>query len=221
MLDSGSLPRHFKKFIAAMTLLSVFGGYLLSQLIYKTNDFHLQRTDRLLAMQGNLDEAAITLGRQIQEWKNMLLRVNEAELYNKHRQAFMFCSYGVQEALMRTKMAMQSAGMSTSEIEQLLSEHKLLLSDYLLAKAKLNPRQIDSYHEADNQVVGVDRKLQRHIAVVKIDIEEFSRQQLNGPLPEQVNSFLLMGLLGASSLLIMSLMGVVFACRFGRRSTGP
>ncbi len=216
MLNSASLPRHFKKFIALVVLLSVLGGYLLSQLMYKTNDFYLQRTDRLLAMQGNLDEAAINLGRQIQEWKNMLLRVNEAELYNKHRQAFMFYSYGVQEALLRTKTAMQNSGMNTGEIDQLLSEHKLLLSDYLLAKTKLNPRRVDSYHEADNQVVGVDRNLQRHITVVKNDIEEFSNRQLNGPLPEQVNYYLLIGLLGTSSLLIMSLIGVVFAGRFGK-----
>lgn len=212
--DSVSFPGYFRTFIAVMTLLSALGGYLLSQLIYKKNDFYLQRTDRLLAMQGNLDDAAITLGRQIQEWKNMLLRVNETESYNKHRQAFMFCSYGVQDALLRTKMAMQGSGMDTSEIEQLLSEHKLLLSDYLLAKTMLNPRRVDSYHEVDRQVVGVDRNLQRHIAVVRADIEEFSRQQLEGSSPEQVNYRLLIGLLGASALLIMSVTGVVFAGYF-------
>lgn len=214
MLDPGSLPRHFKVFIAVMTLLSVLGGFLLSQLMFKTNDFYLQRTDRLLAMQGNLDDAAITLGRQIQEWKNMLLRASEKDLYNKHRQAFLDFSYGVQEALMRTKMAMQEAGMDTGEIDQLLGEHKMLLSDYMLAKIKLDPGRMDSFREADTQVVGIDRKLQHHIAVVRIDMDNFSRQQLYGPLPKQVNSFLLLGMLGASSLLVMSLLGVLFAMRF-------
>lgn len=214
MQDSISLPRHFSKFVAVTTLLSILGGFLLAQLMFKTNDFYLQRTDNLLAMQGNLDNAAITLGRQIQEWKNMLLRIDEAALYSKHRQAFLNCSYGVQEALLRTKVAMQITGMDTSEIELLLSKHKLLQSDYLLAMSRLKPGRRVSYHEIDDQVVGIDRDLQHHITVVKIDIENFSKQQLYGPLPRQVNSFLLLGLLGASSLLVMALVGVVFASRF-------
>ncbi len=84
-----SLPRYFKVFVAVTTLVSILGGYLLSQLMYGMNDFYLQRTEKLLAMQGNLDDAAITLGKQVQEWKDMLLRVNESELYSKHRQAFL------------------------------------------------------------------------------------------------------------------------------------
>lgn len=214
-----SLPRYFKTFIAVMTLLSIFGGYQLSQLIHGMDDFYLQRTEKLLAMQGNLDDAAITLGRQIQEWKNMLLRVNEAELYSKHRQAFLECSKGVQEALMRTKAAMQNDGMDTGEIESLLTEHQLLLSDYLLARIMLNPGRIDSYHEVDNQIIGVDRNLQQHIAVVRADIAEFSRQQLDGTSRAQGIRYLLIGLLGALSLLIMSLAGVVFAGYFQPNKT--
>jgi methyl-accepting chemotaxis protein len=215
-----SLPRYFKTFVAVMALLSIFGGYQLTQLMYRMNDFYLQRTEKLLAMQGSLDDAAITLGRQVQEWKNMLLRVNETELYSRHRQAFFDCSKGVQEALLRTKTAMQDNGMETSEIEQLLTEHQLLLSDYLLARIMLNPGRVDSYHEVDNQIIGIDRKLQHHIAVTRTDIEKFSRQQLNGTLHAQRNHYLLIGLLGALSLLIMSLAGVAFAGLFQGNKTG-
>ncbi len=209
-----SLPRYFKVFVAAMTLLSILGGYLLSQLMYEMNASCLQRTEKLLAMQGNLDDAAITLGRQIQEWKNMLLRVNETDLYSKHRRAFLEYSKGVEEALMRTKMAMQNDGMDTGEIESLLTEHQLLLSDYLLARIMLNPGRVDSYHEVDTQIIGVDRNLQRHIAAVRANIENSSRQQLSGTARSQKNRFLLIGLLEALSLLFMALAGVVFAGYF-------
>ncbi len=216
-----SLPRYFKVFVAVTTLLSILGGYLISQLMYGMNDFYLQRTEKLLAMQGNLDDAAITLGKQVQEWKDMLLRVNETALYSKHRQAFFDYSKGVQEALLRTQKAMQDNGMDTSEIEQLLTEHQLLLSDYLLARIMLNPGRIDSYHEVDNQIIGADRSLQRHIAVVRAKIEESSRQQLDGTSRAQGNRFLLIGLLEALSLLIMSLAGVFFAGYFqGNRASG-
>lgn len=218
MQDSVSLPKYFKTFITVMTLLSIFGGYQLSQLIYRMNDYYLQRTEKILAMERSLDDATIALGRQIQEWKDMLLRVNDTELYNKHRQAFTDSNVGVQEALMRTKMAMQDEGMDTGEIEQLLGEHQSLRSDYVFAKSVLNPQKIDSYHETDKLVIGIDRKLQHHIAVVKTEIQHFSNQQLKESMPAQGNRYLL-GLVGALSLLIMSLVGLVFASYFQSNKT--
>lgn len=213
-----SFTKSFKAFFIVMTLLSIFGGYQLAQLIYRMNDSYLQRTEKILAMERNLDEASVALGRQIQEWKDLLLRVNDTELYNKHRQAFLDFGVGVKDALIRTKVAMQDDGMDTGEIEQLLGEHQSLLSDYLYAKFKLNPRHLDSYLETDKQVIGVDRKLQNHLAVVKIEIQHFSDQRLKETMPAQRNLYLL-GVLGASSLLVMALVGFIFASRLQGHET--
>jgi len=201
-----------------MALISIFGGYQLSQFIYKINVNYLQRTDKILAMERSLDEATVALSRQIQEWKDMLLRVNDTELYNKHKQAFTDANIAVQNAFMRTKMAMQDEGMDTEEIEQLLGEHQSLRSDYMLAKSRLNPLDINSYLESDQLVIGVDRKIQRHIAVVKAEIQHFSNQQLNKLVPAQGDRFML-GLVGALSLLIMSLVGLLFGSNFQSNKT--
>jgi hypothetical protein len=219
MQYSISVTKSFKAFLITVTLLSIFGGYQLAQLIHRMNDYYLQRTEKILAIERNLDEASVALGRQIQEWKDMLLRVNDTELYNRHRQAFLDFGIGVKDALMRTKVAMQDDGMDTGEIELLLGEHQSLLSDYLYAKFKLDPRQVDSYLETDKQVIGVDRKLQNHIAVVKTEIQHISNQQLKETMPVQGNRYLL-GLLGASSLLVMALVGYVFASRHQGHETG-
>jgi hypothetical protein len=103
--------------------------------------------------------------------------------------------------------------MDTGEIEQLLDEHRSLGSDYMFAKSALNPEQIKSYLETDKLVIGVDRKLQHHIAVVKTEIQRFSDQQLKETMPVGDNRYLL-GLMGASSLLVMTLAGLIFAIRF-------
>jgi len=219
MNNSVYLARPFKIFILVMMLLSVFGGYQLSQFVYKMNDQFLQSTEKLLKMEGNIDDATIALGRQIQEWKDMLLRADDKELYSKHKKAFFENSSDVQYALQLTKTAMHDEGMDTNEIEQLLIDHQSLLSDYLMAKSSLNPRQIDSFREVDKQVVGVDRKLQEHIASVKNVIQHFSKQQLIETMPSQWNRFLL-GLVVASSLLIMSLVGFAFASRFHIHADG-
>jgi hypothetical protein len=208
-----SFPKSFKLFLTLITLLSIFGGYQLSQLINGTNDKFQQRTHKLLVMERSLNEATIALGQQIQEWKDMLLRANDTELFNKHREAFQASSLRVQEALLRTKMAMTNDRMHTYLVEKLLNEHQSLLSDYLLANTRLNSQKKDSYLEVDKQAIGVDRNLQKHIADLRADIEYFSDYELNETVPSRMHLYLI-GLLGALSLLIMSLGGVFFARHF-------
>lgn len=218
--DLAYLPKVFIIFVVLMTLVSVFGGYQLSRLIYKMIDFPLQRAEQLLVIEKNLDDAAIELGMQIQEWKDMLLRANDAELYSKHRKAFLDSSVDVQYALLRTKTSMQNAGLDAGEIDQLSIEHKSLVSNYVLALNKLDPRQMESAHVADKLVIGVDRRLQQHLAEVKAGIEQLAQQHLSGTLPGQEKRYWLVGVLGASSLLVMALVGFVFAFRFLDHESG-
>lgn len=218
--DSVRLPKAFVIFLVLITLVSTFGGYQLSRLIYQMIDIPMQRAEQLLVIEKNLDDAAIKLGMQIQEWKDMLLRANDAELSSKHRKAFLDSSLDVQYALQRTKTSMQNIGLDTGEIDQVSIEHKSLVSAYVLALAKLNPQKIESAHAVDKQVIGVDRRLQKHLAEVKADIEQLAQQHLNGTLPGQEKRYWLAGLLGASSLLFMALIGVVFASRFLDHESG-
>jgi len=201
-------------FFALVTLASAFGGYQLSRMIYRIIDFPMQRAEQLLIIEKNLDDAAIVLGMQIQEWKDMLLRSDNSELFNKHRKAFLDASVDVQFALQRTKASMQNIGLDTGEIDQLGIEHKSLVSSYVLALAKLDARQAESMHAVDKLVIGVDRKLQQHITTVKTGMEQLAQQQLSGALPGEENRYWLVGVVGAVSLLVMALVGFIFALRF-------
>jgi hypothetical protein len=210
----------FAIFFAVMTLVSVFGGYQLSRLLYQMNDSIQQRTNRLLVIEMYLDDAAIAFGMQIQEWKDMLLRADDQELYLKHRKAFQDSSVGVQYALLRTREAMQEIGLETGVIDQLSNDHKLLVSKYLAAQTRLNPRKIESAHEVDKLVIGSDRSLQQRLAVVKDEVERLAQQQFHGAIPVADKRYWLIGILGAASLLIMALLGFVFAFRFHGHETG-
>jgi len=212
--DPIPLPRAFIMFLALVTLVSAIGGYQLSRLIYRMIDFPMQRAQQLLIIEKNLDDAAIVLGMQIQEWKDMLLRADNEELFNKHRKAFLDASVDVQFALQRTRVSMQNIGLDTGGIDQLGIEHKSLVSSYVLALAKLDARQAESMHAVDKLVIGVDRKLQQHITKVKTGIEQLAQQQLSGALPGEENHYWLVGVVGAVSLLVMALVGFIFALRF-------
>ncbi len=98
MINSIHLGGPFKRLVLAIALLSIFGGYLLWHMIDGMSDHYRQHTEKALAMQVSIDDATIALGRQIQEWKDMLLRANDAELYSKHKNAFFEYSGNVQQA---------------------------------------------------------------------------------------------------------------------------
>jgi hypothetical protein len=127
--DPISLRKAFIRFAAIMALLSALGGYLLSHLVSRMNDASAQRSVRLLEIEEHLDDAAIGLGRQIQEWKNILLRAGNKELYSRHLGAFKDASIGVQYALLDAKRTMQMTGMDTTGIDHLIIEHKSILSE--------------------------------------------------------------------------------------------
>ncbi|HEY0665509.1 MAG TPA: hypothetical protein VGD24_05555 [Gallionella sp.] len=210
----------FAIFFAVMALVSVFGGYQLSRLLFQMNDTIQQRTDRLMVIEMSLDDAAIALGMQIQEWKDMLLRADDDTLYLRHRKAFQDAGVSVQDALLRGKDAMREVGLDTVVIDQLSDEHKSLVTSYLHAQARLNPRKIESAREVDKLVIGSDRNLQVRLAVVKDEVERLAQLQLRGEMPGEVRRYWLVGLLGASSLLTMALLGFVFALRFHGHEPG-
>lgn len=204
------LSKPFVIFFAAMLLLAMAGGYQLSRIFSQVNEAAAQRSVQLLEIEESLDEAAIGLGRQVQEWKDMLLRVNDKALYDKHQKAFKESSVGVQYALLGAKGVMQNIGMDTAEIDRLIDEHKSLLSEYLLAYAKLKPEVKSSPNNVDMQIIGVDRKLQQDIEAVKAGISAFAKQQMYKAAETQGNRNLMIGLLGATSLFFMAMFGFVF-----------
>jgi len=205
-----SLPESFKTFFTVMTVLSIVGGYLVSQSIYESNQTNLQRSYKLLEIESHLNDSTVALSQQIQEWKDMLLRADDKELYHKHLVAFLAAGERVQDAFRHTKTSMQNGGMDTSKIEHLINEYNALISDYSFAKTQLNPKKKDSFHDTDKLAIGVDRNLQQHLAEIKADVENYSMGQLSGAIPT-LGYRIMLGLLGAMSLLIMSLAGVLYA----------
>lgn len=197
--------------LTVMALLSMAGGYLLSKLIlHGMNDLSQQRTEQLFVIHESLDDAAVNLGHQIQEWKDMLMRINDMQIFSKHQKAFIDTSVAVQYALLRTKTATQRIGIDTKEIDQLSLEHKALLANYLRAETILKSQRVTSAHEADRQIIGADRSLQKHMASVRENLELQTRSQLNNSVPAYWAGYLLIFLLGAS-LWFMGLVGVNLA----------
>ncbi len=211
-----ALRKALVKFVAVMALLSILGGYLLSHLVFRMNDISAQRSVQLLEIEEYLDDAAITLGQQVQEWKNMLLRSDKKDLYARHLEAFKESSVGVQYALRNARRTMQEVGMDTAEVDYLISEHRSMLAKYVQAFSRLDPQSVDSINEVDRHIMGVDRDLQTQITTVKDAASKFAKQQLSGTSYAEQHRYTMLGILGAVCLFLMSLLGLVLGYRLVR-----
>ncbi|MBI3901779.1 MAG: hypothetical protein HY306_02355 [Nitrosomonadales bacterium] len=207
---------------ATVLLMALSGGYWLTQFVDELGLASQQQADQLLEMDEGIDGAAIALGHQTQEWKDMLLRVDDAVLYNKHQKAFIDASVEVQRELLRAEASMQHLGINTGDVALLRVEHQALLSYYQLAQTMLDSRHPQSFREVDRQVLGVDRNLQQHISRLKDNIERQTKQQLArlgalGAMQINGRHYLLFGLMGVV-LLGMTLAGFVLAYRLQRQA---
>ncbi len=216
-LSAGAL----RLFLMGTLAMSILGGYQLTHVTHSINNaYNLPQRGaaQLLVIEESLDDAAIDFGRQIQEWKDMLLRVNDEERYSAHRKAFIASSIEVQKALWRARVQMQSIGLGTDEVDQLIVEHKALVLKYVSAQSRLDARRPESSRAADQQVMGIDRDFHREIATVKSNVEFLAKQQLSGTVSG--SQYLLLGLLGTLSLLFMAFIGFAFASGLLARKPG-
>lgn len=210
---SGGMTR----FIALAVCLSALGGYQLSQLFLEVNVSSAKRSVQLLEIEEYLDEAAIGLGRQIQEWKDMLLRAEDTALYTKHQHGFKESSIAVQYALVKAKALIIEVGMDPADIDQLIEEHRSLLTEYLQAYAGLKPEEAASRNNVDRKVRGIDRVLQARIVQLKSAISAYAKQQMARAPQTQGDRNIMVGLLGAVSLMLMAVFGYVYARRMRAR----
>ncbi len=145
--------------IASLLLLALLGGatYLLQQTL--TTEIHTavvtgQQSTKAIA---NARAAHVDFQRQVQEWKNVLIRGNDPELYEKHRKAFEDRAQKVQAGLAETEKNLAAIGMPGTLVGQLRKDHEDMLSKYLTALKTFDAADPETGKKVDVLVRGVDR----------------------------------------------------------------
>ncbi|MBF0256064.1 MAG: response regulator [Gammaproteobacteria bacterium] len=100
--------------------------------------------------------AQVHFKKQVQEWKNILLRGQEPGLYQRYLRQF-----EAEEALTREQIAklrlLLPADQALAKLEAFASAHRLLANDYRQALRQYLPEQPQSLLQVDRQVRGIDR----------------------------------------------------------------
>lgn len=116
--------------------------------------------------------------KQVQEWKNILLRGNNKNLYNKHLKAFNEEERKVNECLQSLSLLVSGTGMSVPQIADLIKVHEELGRQYREALGKYQQSDLKSAVLVDNNVRGIDRKLTDDIDTVVEIIKNLAEKRL-------------------------------------------
>jgi methyl-accepting chemotaxis protein len=116
---------------------------------------------RATKLTGEMVDAARTaqvhFKKQVQEWKNVLLRGHEPDALREHLASFDEEERVVQTSLSELRDEMAQAGLASAELERLLGSHKALGAQYREALKARKPGDPKGYVAVDKAVRGIDR----------------------------------------------------------------
>jgi methyl-accepting chemotaxis protein len=101
--------------------------------------------------------AQVHFKRQVQEWKDILIRGRDRAKFEKYHDNFINEETTVRQELTALKELVRELGLSLPEIDQLLATHTELGSKYREALKHFDPAVPDSYTVVDGLVQGIDR----------------------------------------------------------------
>ncbi|HSS28334.1 MAG TPA: methyl-accepting chemotaxis protein [Usitatibacter sp.] len=104
-------------------------------------------------------KAQVDYKKQVQEWKDILLRGYEPEELDNHKRGFEQKSAAVKKSLAALKTMVAELGVDATLVENALTEHEALDGKYAEALKAYKPSDAASAFTVDKMVRGIDRGL--------------------------------------------------------------
>lgn len=170
-----------------------------------------QRSDAV----SEIEKASVAFKSQVQEWKNILLRGNDQEKFDKYTKGFAEEEAKVQERLSKALALLQAAGLPTKDTEAFQKEHVGLGKNYREALSTFKVADPEAGKKVDKQVTGMDREATRQMAelasTMSSSFEQYLREsnaKTNVLYGESVKKLIFISLF--ASLVIIGVMAFIF-----------
>jgi len=131
-------------------------------------DHNLQVQDSVERAGDLSRRAQLAFKGQVQEWKNILIRGRDADLYDKHLKGFQERSATVKSLLVSLNESAKTVGLSANIADKAIAEHEELDKRYAEALAGFKAADPSTGYAVDKAIRGIDRAATDHIdALVK------------------------------------------------------
>lgn len=163
-----------------VVLIIVIGLYGLVAIVESNQRLHKSVLEGQ-AMANAIDTARLSqvhFKKQVQEWKNVLLRGNDKDLFDKHLKAFNEEDRKVNEYLNLLSQMTSSARMSVTQIADAMKVHEELGHQYREALKKYKQSDLKSAVLVDKSVRGIDRALTDEIDAMVGIIKNLAEKRL-------------------------------------------
>jgi methyl-accepting chemotaxis protein len=211
--------------LAASLLLLLFGMGL--QGIYSASqakdrlDQSLDTLSALMAVTSNNDDTTIDFKTQVQEWKNILLRGNNAKDYDTYLQAFNKQQAAVQQRLEKSKSLMANLGLETARVDELAQEHRALHTRYIEALKSYDANDDNSPRAVDKAVRGMDRKTAQGIDQLSELIGKESEKRISAVKASAQAQYAAARAVSLTGFVLSLAIGLLLVVRITRSITHP
>lgn len=150
-----------KKLILVVAIGLIVNAVLIQFITIKYDSFlvsSIQLSNQTSAIQTSAFKAQIYFKTQIQEWKNILLRGNDKQLYNKYFKSFVFYDNKTRQEVEKLLVLAKEYPELVNNITKFIVEHKHLNLLYREALSIYNKTNYNPQMAADLHVRGIDRE---------------------------------------------------------------
>ena len=184
-----------------------------------SNENHLadlQNIGQLARALGTARAAQVHLKKQVQEWKNILLRGADPAEFTRYRAAFDEEERQVQKELRELSELLQKTQVATAQVEEVRKSHELLGVQYRNALQEYRSETSSSALAVDKKVRGIDRAPTDEMDAI---VDQIQRQagELSIKIAEDTNSryqtlrHILIAGTSAGVIVVLIFLGLSFA----------
>lgn len=195
-------------FIAVIVIMATWTGYTLLDINRHTAELKV-KTAAIEKIASLSQDATITLKKQVQEWKDILIRGHEKENYDKYAKQFEEKRKLTQDKVKQlASLAIEYPEMK-QQAEQFLTEHDELTKKYYDAIPLLfeNSEGL-GYRDVDKKVKGMDRPPTQTLEKIA-EMAEKTKIAVNQQADESINALVTQFMYMAVSALIFAVLGFV------------
>lgn len=122
--------------------------------------------------------------KQVQYWKDTLLRGNDAASFDKSYSEFLKQDEAVQTGLVKLKEAMSKQNMDTDLVDKIINSHKDLHNKYTQAIQSYDKSNVQSFKIVDGLVKGIDRDTTDNMDILVKQIEQKENSEVTNSTNE-------------------------------------